>query len=230
MPPFFRHLRSSITHCFRGYFLLWQLLAIVSTALLVLSGFDWWYFTFFRKTLVQQILFPAVGFGFLIPIILPFALWALGLLQKNIRTLTASGAVGQAAAFGLFLSSTYKAFTGRVPPVSFQDTATLVDTSHQFQFGFLRGGVFWGWPSSHTTVAFAVAVTLYVLYPDKKVVRYTALLYALYIGLGISMSIHWFSDFVAGAIFGSIIGVNVGRNFLNKNQSSTTNVHNNRAQ
>jgi membrane-associated phospholipid phosphatase len=28
------------------------------------------------------------------------------------------------------------------------------------------------------------------------------------------MTIHWFSDFVAGAIFGSLIGVVVGKKFL----------------
>jgi hypothetical protein len=26
-----------------------------------------------------------------------------------------------------------------------------------FRFGFWRGGVCWGWPSSHTTIAFAMA-------------------------------------------------------------------------
>jgi uncharacterized protein YcfJ len=39
------------------------------------------------------------------------------------------------------------------------------------------------------------------------------LVYALYIGLGVSMTIHWCSDFVAGTILGSVIGVVVGRCF-----------------
>jgi len=38
--------------------------------------------------------------------------------------------------------------------------------------------------------------------------------YALYIGLGVSMTIHWFSDFLAGAIIGSAIGAVVGKSFL----------------
>jgi hypothetical protein len=40
-----------------------------------------------------------------------------------------------------------------------------------------------------------------------------ALLYACYVGLGVSMTIHWFSDFVAGAIIGSVVGEVVGKSF-----------------
>jgi hypothetical protein len=40
-----------------------------------------------------------------------------------------------------------------------------------------------------------------------------AILYAFYIGLGVSMTIHWYSDFVAGAIIGSVVGMVVGKSF-----------------
>jgi membrane-associated phospholipid phosphatase len=106
----------------------------------------------------------------------------------------------------------YKAFTGRVHPPRFL-TPAAVDISREFRFGFLRGGIFWGRPSSHTTIAFAMAVTLLTLYPENKIARYAALLYALYIGFGVSVTIHWFSDFTAGAIFGTIIGIVVGEGF-----------------
>jgi hypothetical protein len=42
---------------------------------------------------------------------------------------------------------------------------------------------------------------------------FDGLLYALYIGVGVSMTIHWFSDFVAGAIIGTVIGFTVGNVF-----------------
>jgi membrane-associated phospholipid phosphatase len=87
------------------------------------------------------------------------------------------------------------------------------DMSHIFQFGFLRGGVFWGWPSSHTTIAFAMALSVFTLFPKQKWLGYVAVTYALYIGIGVSMTIHWFSDFVAGALIGAIIGVVVGTGF-----------------
>jgi len=40
-----------------------------------------------------------------------------------------------------------------------------------------------------------------------------ALAYAFYIGIAVSMTIHWFSDFVAGAIIGTVIGLVVGTSF-----------------
>jgi hypothetical protein len=41
-----------------------------------------------------------------------------------------------------------------------------------------------------------------------------AMTYALYVGTGVSMTIHWFSDVAAGAIIGTLIGVVIGRRFL----------------
>jgi len=37
--------------------------------------------------------------------------------------------------------------------------------------------------------------------------------YAFYVGVDVSISIHWFSEFVAGAIIGSLIGAVVGKSF-----------------
>ena len=87
------------------------------------------------------------------------------------------------------------------------------DISHVFHFGFLRGGVFWGWPSSHTTIAFAMAVTVCTLWPKPWWLGLMAMLYAFYVGFGVSMTIHWYSDFVAGAIIGSVAGTVVGKSF-----------------
>ena len=91
-----------------------------------------------------------------------------------------------------------------------------MNSSHGFQFGFLKGGVFWGWPSSHTTVAFAMAACLIALYPKNRLLVFLAALYALYIGFSVSVSIHWLSEFVAGAIIGSVTGTVVGRSFGTK--------------
>lgn len=210
MFAFFYHLPHNARQCFSRRYLPFHALACGLTYVLTISGFDGWYFSFFLNSLTKTILFPAVVLGFFVPIFSPFILWIVGALKKNTRLATTGFALGQAGFVGLMLSFLYKALTGRAHP------STLTDMSQVFNFGFLRGGVFWGWPSSHTTVAFAVGLTLYTLYPDKKWVRYLALSYAFYIGLGISMSIHWFSDFVAGAIFGSLVGIIVGRTFYQK--------------
>ena len=37
--------------------------------------------------------------------------------------------------------------------------------------------------------------------------------YVFYIGFEVSMTIHWFSDFVAGALIGTVVGTVVGTSF-----------------
>jgi membrane-associated phospholipid phosphatase len=59
-----------------------------------------------------------------------------------------------------------------------------------------------------------MAVTVFTLFPKQRWLGRAAIAYALYVGIGVSMTIHWFSDFVAGAIFGSVVGVVVGKSFL----------------
>jgi membrane-associated phospholipid phosphatase len=194
--------------------ILWQVLAVVLTYGIVASGFDWYYYTHTRGALLQSWLFPAAIIGGLVPILLPILLYIVGKARARARLVSTAFAVAQAAILGLAISSFYKVFTGRIPP-PFR-TNSLVDISNQFHFGFLREGAFWGWPSSHTTVAFAVAVTLFILYAKRPLVQYGALLIALYVGIGVSTNIHWFSEFVAGAIIGSIIGSAVGTSFTKR--------------
>ena len=163
---------------FSGRKLILHGIAIVLTAVLVLSGFDWWYFTSQIPT-VRMILFPAVIIGFFLPIILPIVLYLVGKIGNYKRMVCTAFALAQAAILGSLISSIYKAFTGRLQP-DFRNMTT--DISHNFEFGFLRHGVFWGWPSSHTTIAFSMAFTLIFLYRGNRGVMAGALLYALYIG------------------------------------------------
>ena len=209
MKTFFTTLPKNIARVFTGYNLLWQGIAMVLTAGIVLSGFDWWYFTHVFSAGRSTPLFTAVIVGGQMPIVAPLVLLGIGILKRSKKILTAGWAMGQAALVGLIISSFYKAFTGRIQPPH----STAIDISHEFNFGILKHGMFWGWPSSHTTVAFAMAFALVALYPNSKLIRYLAPLYALYIGIGVSMNIHWFSEFIAGIIFGTIIGVAVGNGF-----------------
>lgn len=214
MRGFFYNLPKNIIKCFGGYNLPWHLLAIILTYIIVTSGFDWLYFTSSRSPLLRSLLFPAVRLGSRLPILLPLALYAIGKLGKNLKAINTGYASGQAVIIGLLISSFYKALTGRVhPPRSLTLTQGTIDISREFRFGFLRGGAFWGWPSSHTTIAFAMAATLLMLNPKNKIAGYLAIFYAFYIGFGVSISIHWFSDFVAGAIIGTVIGVAIGKSF-----------------
>ena len=195
--------------------ILWHLLAIALTFILVQSGFDWFYFSSTRSPVLREWMFPAAPIGGLVPLALPLILILSGYINNHAKLSLTGWAIGQAELIGSVISSVYKAVTGRVHP-AMRDVGT--DISHVFRFGFLRGGMFWGWPSSHTTIAFAMAVTVFTLFPKQRWLGWLAIAYALYIGLGVSMTIHWFSDFVAGVIFGTVIGVVVGRSFLRSQQ------------
>ena len=214
---FFSTLPSNILRSFLGRNLLWHMLAIGATLVTVSSSFDWMYFKATRP--FAGYLFPAVILGWRTPVIFPIASYIVGFVRKDPRIICSAYATAQAVIIGLFLSSFYKAFTGR--PGLRYSARTLIDTSREFHFGFLKGGVFFGWPSSHTAVAFAMSAAIWTLYPNCKLVRCAALSYAFYIGVGVSMTIHWFSDFVAGAIIGAAIGTTVGNVFKKRLSSSS---------
>jgi membrane-associated phospholipid phosphatase len=209
MKQFLVTLPRNLLGCFKGRRIVWHVIAIVLTFVLVTSGFDRRYFLATRSPALRWCMFPAVLVGMFLPLALPLILFAHGASARNARATLTGWAVGQAAILGLLIAAAYKAVTGRPhPPRDLSE-----DISHLFRFGWLRGGVFWGWPSSHTTVAFAMAVTVFTLCPRQRWLAWAALLYAFYVGIGVSMTIHWFSEFAAGAIIGSAIGAVVGKSF-----------------
>ena len=205
---FLKTLPRNIATTFLGWNLLWHALAIGVTAVAVFSGFDWSYFSGTRE-INEMWYLPAVVTGAFLPFVAPVVLLAIGYgwrgdVRRREAVKRTGFAIGQAAVMAWLISSAYKAVTGRTePPLA----GALVDNSHAFSFGFMEYGVFWGWPSGHTTTAFAMVVTLVKVLAGHTPLKIVALCYAFYIGLGISISIHWFSDFAAGAIIGSAIGI-----------------------
>lgn len=207
---------GNIWRTFSGRRILLHVATILLTALIVKSGFDWFYFGATRSPLLQSLLFPAVVLLPMTALFLPLTLILVGKIKKRVGIENFGFALGQAAIIGVVLSSFYKSLTGRLPPPlhGFAGNTLSPDISHSFQFGLMEGGIFWGWPSGHTTVAFAVAVTAFVLlYQKNRTIGFIALLLALYVGVGISTNIHWFSDFIAGTLVGTAIGLSVGKSF-----------------
>lgn len=217
--PLFYRFPQSLLNIFSGKNLWLHFLAIGLTFILVTTGADGWWQRHFHHSMVAGFLFPAVWVGFFIPVWLPVLLLIPGFILRNFRIRNMAWALGQAAFLGWLVSSFYKAFTGRPGP-HFRGADAGVDISHVFRFGFWRGGIFWGWPSSHTAVACAMAFTLFFMFRQNKWVSYLAPLYGLFIGLGVSMSIHWLSDAVAGAIFGFVIGSVSGRAFAQRREEA----------
>lgn len=177
-----------------------------------MSNIDWVYFQhmYANKALVA-LFFPAIALGGFVPILAPLFLFVHSKKYKSESTLVVTLAVLQSVVLGSFISSLYKFFTGRSQPDLHHIHTNM---SHAFHLGFGEHGIFWGWPSSHTTIAFAMALTLVTLFPLAKKAHAVLVVYALYIGVGVSFTIHWFSDFVAGAIIGSVIGIVVGASFF----------------
>ena len=210
MITFFQTLPRNLVRSLRGTNGLLYILAFGLTYLIVHFGFDWRWYLAVRSPVIRTLSTPALIVGGLLPIILPLCYIVIGAMRRNMRVSLQGWMLGQAALLGYFVSTFLKAFTGRIPPAFVSGT---VDISHQFQFGFFRGGIFWGWPSSHTCVAFALSVCFAYIYRRNKLLGFLALVYALYIGLGVSVSIHWLSEFVAGALIGIAIGRSVGKNY-----------------
>jgi membrane-associated phospholipid phosphatase len=220
LPGLFYRLPQNVRAIFSGRNLLWHATAIALTIVIVTSGGDWAYYQWTRAEAFSVLARPALRFGMLMPVLGPLVILVSGVAAKNRHLITTAWALGQAALLAYLITTCYKAVTGRRPPPFHRHFETiapngsaLMDSSHGFQFGLLKGGIFWGWPSGHTTVAFSMELCLTTLYPKNKLIVFCALLYAFYIGVSVSVTIHWFSEFAAGAIIGSVVGMTVGRSF-----------------
>ncbi len=203
----FSHIKDSLKYNYGINYIL----AMLLTFFIVISGLDFVWNGFCVSHLrIFYSGFTAAIIGMFVPVVVPLYLYISGRVKKNVVRQVLGLAVGQAAILGFSVSTFIKLFTGRIPPQFF---ASLADNSHRFQFGFYRGGWFNGWPSSHTTVAFAMAITLIQFFPNNRTVKIGAWIFALFIALGVSTNIHWLSDVVAGALIGYAIGKSVGLGF-----------------
>lgn len=196
------------------------LLAICCTILLIFSGIDWqWAKLSDQYRIIQYLGIPSVFIGMVVPVVLP--LYFFVKRKSNVKNSMLS-----AVSFKAFLSawafSTFcKAFTNRLTREPFEDLG-VTDFSQQFRFGFLQGENLWeslieGFPSGHTMTAFAMSFAILPFLTSSKT-RQMAIIYAVYIGLGVSVTVHWLSDALAGALIGIALGnIISARNIKQKN-------------
>ncbi len=221
----FSNFGDNILNSFTGTNLYYQLAAVAATPVLVNNNVDYHVERFFNQH-------PAYGnFASPVPItgqILPFiaggSLLAYAGLRNDKEVLGASYAVIQASIIELLDNTTLKAFTGRPSP-NWRRVSNMEDLSEEFRFGFLRGGVYNGWPSGHTGATMAVVSALTNYYPDEtwlKVAGYSLVAYTMYGVTSVHQGgMHWFSDAVAGALMGYAIGSTVGKYYRNLYSSLT---------
>ncbi|HEY4487958.1 MAG TPA: phosphatase PAP2 family protein [Candidatus Paceibacterota bacterium] len=210
---FFHQAASLFLRAFTWPYILWHILAALLTLLLVMSGFDWWFYLETRSPIYYSLTLAAGIGGFFVPVLVPLLMLVYGNVQRSPTTVKRALILAQAVIVSWLISSTYKAFTGRVEPEFLTFTSSL-DNSRDFNFGFWEYGIFWGWPSSHTAVACALAAALFVLYKHSAMTRAAAVFYAFFIALGAGIGFHWFSDVLAGVIVGTLVGFLAARQKL----------------
>jgi hypothetical protein len=222
----FSNFGNNILHSFTGSNLYLQLGAVVATPFLVGNNVDYHVERFFNEhPAYGNIASPVPFTGQALPFIVGGGLLAYSTLwTHDDETLGASFAVIQASLIELMDNITLKAFTGRPGP-KWRTTSDMEALSEEWRFGFLRGGVYDGWPSGHTGATMAVVSALTNYYPDNtwlKIAGYGLVLYTAYGVTSVHRGgMHWFSDMVSGALMGYAIGSTVGKYYRNLYSSLT---------
>ncbi|GHT48608.1 hypothetical protein FACS1894102_2000 [Spirochaetia bacterium] len=173
---------------------------------------------------------PALYIGYGVPFILPLALYFSGIRKKNEKLQVAAFAIAQTTLLTAGTMSVFKMVSGRsIPGIADEFDHSRNHSTQDFsgKFDWFNMNFIAGWPSAHTAQAFATAAALSQIYYDNTAVKIAAYSYAAFIGIGVSLNVHWASDVIAGALMGYAIGYTVGRNFnkllknSNKNDDTT---------
>ncbi len=211
----FGNFGNNILDSFRGDKIYLHLTAIAATTLLVSGGVDYSVEHYFNQhPEYGSWAHPVVSTGEFLPFIAGGSLFAYAKLRNDNEALGASFAVLQASLIEFLYNSTLKAVTGRSNP-DWRHVSNMDSLSRSFRFGFLRGGVFWGWPSGHTASTMAVVSALTSYYPDKTWLKVAGFGLVAYTMFGVSANnrggMHWFSDAIAGALMSYAVGSTVGK-------------------
>ncbi len=230
----FDHIGQNFLNSFKGSNLYLQLAGVASTCLIVTTNTDYHVERYFNQhEFYSNIARPVVFSGMFLPFIAGGSLYAYAKLKNDNKVLGASFAVIQASITELIYNSFLKAITGRPHP-DWQHVSDMKSLSKKFRFGFLRGGVFWGWPSGHTSATTAVVSALMGYYPNStwlKIAGFSLMAYTIF---GVSAfhrgGMHWFSDAIAAAFMSYAVGSTIGKyyrsRFSNVNSSGTNTLPN----
>jgi membrane-associated phospholipid phosphatase len=220
----FGNFGNNVVNSFKGDNLYLHLAGIASTVLIVTTNTDYHVHKFFYDhEEFGKAARPIIYAGMFIPFVTGGSLYAYGKFAKDDRAVAASFAVLQSSLVAFLYNSLLKAVTGRPNP-DWQHHTDMKALSKKFRFGFMRGGIFWGWPSGHTSSTMAVVSALTSFYADKtwlKIVGYSMVAYMMY---GVSSlhrgGMHWFSDAVAAAFMSYAIGSTIGKYYRSKFEPS----------
>lgn len=215
-PGFFHHIGENALDSVSGSNLLLHGGAVGSTAFLSATESDFHIHNLFAGKRRYPLFAAGVGWGGAAPLLVGLPLYLDGRSDADEEEIGAAQAVFQAGLLALGYITLYKAITGRPNP-SEGTGADVLEESLEFNFGFLREGVFFGWPSGHAATSAAVLSALMSYYPDKEWLAAVSAAATVYMIVTVSGfrggQMHWFSDGVAGTLVGYAVGTTVGRDF-----------------
>lgn len=221
----FGNLGNNIINSFKGDNLYLHLAGIASTFILVSSNTDYKAEKFFNEHEgYGNAARPVIRMGMFFPFVISGSLYAYGKFAKDNEAVGASFAVLQSSLISFLYNSLLKAVTGRPHP-DWRNSNNMESLSKTFRFGFMRGGIFWGWPSGHTASTMAVVSALTNFYPDKTWLKIAGYSYVAYMIFAVSSlnrgGMHWFSDAIAAAFMSYAIGSTVGKYFRSQFKNSS---------
>lgn len=229
-PGLFDHLGDNIVYSFFGWPILLHGAAVGSTYYLVNNDIDARvndYAESRDETASNIFGLPGLAGGGIGPVAVPLVMY---ITSDNNDEIRGSIAVFQAVTIAFLSNNILKAYTGRRPPGEEEYSGSKSELSREFRFGFLKGGVFNGWPSGHSMVNMAMASALVSYYREKKWLWPVAFGWALYVMASVTFGaqghVHWLSDAVAGGLMGFGIGWTTGSNFY-KDRFSKNKIENN---
>lgn len=220
--PFTGVLHNS-AQAFWGWNGLLQISALGFTPVLVQSGADREVHNYFvNHQALHPYTIPAVWGTYLLPAALTGGLYSYGRTQSSQREVAAACAVAQATGISFLYQSLLKSVTGRPGPQPREMSQAEVE---EFPFGFMEGGVHYGWPSGHMMTTSSILMSLQMIYPEKQALRWGSYAYMGYVFGSVLVHeqahMHFLSEAVAGTLMGIAIGRAVGAGFAARSGKPT---------
>ena len=210
----FSNLGQNIVDSFVGYNTFFHLGGIAATMIMVNSGSDYVIYRQFKHwNRTRPYFFPSVITGTSCWLMIAAPLFFYGYFRPSTEALGGAYALFQSTLISIVYATLLKALTGRPAPEE-KWYINMRNESKLFRFGFLRGGIFYGWPGGHVMITTATVATLAWYYPDKWWISIPGALLIAYTMIGVTVHDgHWMSDNIAGLLMGYAIGSTVGRSF-----------------
>ena len=210
----FSNLGQNIFDSFVGYNSFFHLGGVAATMIMVNSGADYTVYRQFKSwKRTRPYFYPTLITGTSCWLMIGTPMFFYGYFRPHTVTLGGAYALLQSTLISIVYATLLKAFTGRPAPED-KWYINMRSESKVFRFGFLRGGIFYGWPGGHVMITTATIATLAWYYPDKWWISIPGSLLIAYTMIGVTVhNGHWMSDNIAGLLMGYAIGSTVGRSF-----------------